>query len=347
MTGWIVAGVVVAVLLVFLVFLVFVPTPSAPWNTTAPGFMDLKTPRMPLSTIVPMPTSPGNAADDYARAMTFYKQHKGDIDATGDAIDEKSSYNVATASADPWTYPNFKICKELADMVAAGTKKAEMHYTFVMTPQKLKPFFQLKYARDMYQISLGPFQCYQVHFDRKEYPQAEKRLQDMMILGWHMFNERCLPDMSMQGLDVMTYTSEYLERLYLAWPDAPKNKVRAVRDFRYQLGEIRENYSLKRKLLWDYLPLSIDPTKDEFRPGDVFNMAENEQDKAWKTQAILCLGPMKYRCVKRGDVSEIKSLIAKYLKSSDPLLKAAAECSNAMTIQQYRGLATDFSDEDE
>lgn len=350
-TGWIVAGVLVGAILVFLFFFIFMPPASVPFATAQPGFMDFKIPETPLTAIIPaedIPDDPGNAADDYAKAVTFYKQHKGDIDATADAEDETSAYNVAIKAPDPWVLPNFKIVKQLADMVAAGTKKAEMKYTFVMTPKKLRPFFQLKYARDLYQISLGPFQCYQVHFDRKEYPQAEKCIQDTFFVGWHMFNERALPDMSMQGIDIMIEAVAHLENVYRAWDKAPKDRIRALREYGSELREIRENWRQKRTLLWDSLPSGLGSISSEFHAGDVFNMAENEQDHAWKTQAILCLGPMKFRCVdSRGDSKKVRDLIAYYLQSDDPLFKAAAECAKAMTVEQYQRLGMDFSDMEE
>lgn len=339
MTGWIVAGILVAALLLFVVFFVFAPPPSAPYNTAQPGFMEFKAPETPLTSILPaLPSAPGNAAEDYAKAVTFYKRHRGDIDATGDAW-AGGSYSIAVEANDPWANPNFKICRDLADMVAAGAKKAEMNYTFVFTPQKLKLPFQVKYTRDLYQISLGPFQCYQLHFDRKEYAQAEKRLQDMLVLGWHMMSERKVADMNIQGIDIMMATVDYLQKLYKAWPDGPRGRLQAVREYGYELSSIRENWMQKRRLLWDSIPLPVPGGTDNFYPGDVFNMVENEGDKAWKAQAILCLGPMKFRCVNhRGDTNRTRQLIRKYLNSDDPILKAAAEYSDAMTVEDYQNL---------
>lgn len=334
-TGWIVGGVLLAAVLIFLMLFVFSPLPSAPYMTAERGFMQLKVPQTPLEAIIPgPPTGSGNAADDYAKAMVFYKQHAGDIDKTAD-IDP---YNAATASADPWALPDFKACKDLADIVAEGAKKAEFRYTFVMTPKKLKPYFQVDFAREMYQISLGPSQCYMVHMDRKEYPQAEKRMQDLFILGWHMFNERALADMSMQGLDIMAVGVQRLQELYNIWPDAPKDRMRSLSEYENELRSIREYGKQKKGLLWDSLPSNLSRSGDQFYPGDVLAMAENEEDHAWKVQAILTLGPMKYRAVGRGDIKKTLSLIQKYLHSDDALIKAAAECSNEMTRDQYQRL---------
>jgi hypothetical protein len=333
-TGWIVSGILLAAVLIFLYFFVFNPLPSAPYLTNEPGFMELKVPQTPLNAIIPAaPSGPGNAADDYAKAMAFYKQHAADIDKTADI----APYNAATASADPWANPDFKACRDLADLVAEGAKKAEMRYTFVMTPKKLKPYFQVDYAREMYQICLGSSQCYQVCKDRKEYAKAEKYMQDAFILGWHMFNERALADMSMQGLDIMVEAVKYLQELYNIWPEAPKDRLRSLKEYENELLGIREYDKQKRRLLWDSLPLGRS-SGDQFYPGDVLVMVENEQDHAWKVQAILTLGPMKYRAVGRGDLKQAKSLIQKYLRSEDPLLKAAAECANELTRDQYQRL---------
>ncbi len=335
-SGWIVGGILLAGVLIFLMFFVFSPLPSAPYLTNEPGFMELKVPQTPLDAIISaVPTGPGNAADDYAKALTFYKQNVADIDKTADI----APFNAATASSDPWANPDFKACRTLADLVAAGAKKAEMRYTFVMTPQKLKPYFQLGFARDLYQISLGSSQCYMVHMERKEYAQAEKRMQDMFILGWHMFNERALADMSMQGLDIMVVAVQRLEELYNIWPEAPKDRMRSLKEYESELLSIREYDRQKKRLLWDSLPSNLSKSGDQFYPGDVLRMAESEEDHAWKVQAVLTLGAMKFRCVNsRGNIKKTFSLIQRYLRSDDPLLKAAAECANELTIEQYQSL---------
>lgn len=338
-TGWIIAGILLGAILVFTFFTLFAPLPSVPYNTAVPGFMDLKVPSTPLSAIIPaVPTGAGNAAEDYEKALALYKQHRKVIDNTAD-IDR---VNAAVDANDPWADPGYKACREIADLVAAGAKKAEMQYTFVFTPERLRPYFQRAYARRLYQISLGPSQCYHLHMERKEYPQAEKRMQDMLILGWHMFNERAVPDMSIQGLDIMIVGVRRLEELYNVWPNGPKDKIASLKSYEYELMGIKEIATQKRRILWDSLPSA----RGEFYPGDVFNMVENEADRAWKVQAILTLGAMKYRVTSRGDVKKTHSLIKQYLNSDDPLIKAAAKCADKLTKRQYQGLGTDFTDED-
>jgi len=342
-TGWILAGILFGAVALYAFFTLLAPLPSAPYETMVPGFMDLKVPSTPLSAIIPaVPAGAGNAAEDYEKALALYKQRREVIDSTAD-IDR---VNAATAASDPWADPGYKACREVADLVAVGTKKADMQYTFVFTRKQLKPYFQRMYARDLYQISLGPSQCYHLHLERKEYPQAEKRMQDMLILGWHMFNERAVPDMSIQGLDIMIVGVRRLQELYNVWPNGPKDKVASLRAYENELLDIREIANKKRRILWDSLPSAADSSKDQFYPGDVFNMVEKEKGRAWKVQAILTLGAMKYRVTSRGDIKKTHSLIRQYLNSDYPLIKAAAKCADKLTLSQYQGLGTDFSDED-
>jgi len=342
-TGWILAGILGGAVLVYVVFTIFAPLPSSPYNTAVRGFMDLHVPSTPLSAIIPaVPAGAGNAADDYEKALTQYKQVRDVIEGTGDA--ERS--DAAAAASDPWADPGYKACREIADLVAAGAKKAEMRYTFVFTPTKLKPYYQRQYARDLYQISIPTQQCYLLHLERKEYAQAEKRMQDMLILGWHMFSERAVPDMSVQGLDIMKVAVKRLQELYNVWPDGPTDKIASLRTYENELSEISELARQKRKILWDSLPSAVGTSRDQFFPGDVLNMAENEKDRAWKVQAILTLGAMKYRAPSRGDKKKLQSLIRQYLGSEDPIIQAAAKYADKMTIQQYQGLGTaDFTDE--
>jgi len=342
-TGWIAAGVLGGAVLLYALFTIFAPFPSAPNHTAVRGFMDLHVPSTPLSAILPaVPSEGGNAADDYEKALTRYKQVREVIDGTADI----ERVNTATAASDPWADPGYKACREIADLVAAGAKKAEMRYTFVFTPTKLKPYYQRKYARDLYQISIAASQCFHLHMERKEYEKAEKRMQDMFILGWHMFSERAVPDMSVQGMDIMLFAVRRLQELYNVWPDGPTDKIASLRAYENELIEIHDFARQKRKILWDSLPSAVGTSSDQFYPGDVLNMAENEKDRAWKVQAILTLGAMKYRAPSRGDKKALQSLIRQYLGSEDPIIKAAAKCADEMTVQDYQGLGTaDFTEE--
>lgn len=341
-TGWIAAGVLGGAVLLFLLFTIFAPLPSAPNHTAVRGFMDLHVPSTPLSAILPaVPSEAGNAAEDYEKALAQYKQLREVIDGTAD----HERVDAAIAASDPWADPGYKACREIADIVAAGAKKAEMRYTFVFTPRKLKPYYQRSYASDLHDISIPVSQCFFLHMERKEYDKAEKRMQDMLILGWHLFSERAVPHMSDQGIHILLVAVRRLQELYKAWPNGPTDKIASLRAYENELIEIQDFARQKRKILWDSLPSAVGTSSDQFYPGDVLNMAENEGDRAWKVQAILALGAMKYRAPSRGDKKALQSLIRQYLASEDPIIKAAAKCADEMTVQEYQGLGTaDFTD---
>ncbi len=330
-------------MLIFAIFTLVAPLPSPPYNTLQEGFLEFQVPSTPLHHIIPaVPTGAGNAADDYRNALKLYRQTKGIIDSTADI----ERVNAATAASDPWANPGYKACREVADLVAGGVTKAEMRYTFVYTPTRLTPHYHRKFASDLWWISLGPSQCYHLHLERKEYAKAEKRMQDMLILGWHLFSERAVPYMTAQGLDILDVAVQRLIELYNVWPDGPTDRLASLKSYQAELLRIKENSRQKKKLLWDSLPNPMGNNEDLFNPGDVFNMVENEEDRAWQVQAILTLGAMKYRVASRGDKKKTHSLINQYLGSEDPLLKAAADCADAMTLQQYQGLA-EFPDEED
>ena len=74
-------------------------------------------------------------------------------------------------------------------------------------------------------------------------------------------------------------------------------------------------------------------------PGDVFAIAENCKDRAWRIEAILLLGQFKYNVdasKRRGDQHHAMRLIDQYAKSSDPLIRAAAEAARDLTIEDFR-----------
>lgn len=338
-TGWILATALVLSVVVILIF-VWNPPPSPPRDTTAPGFLDLKQVDVPLSELIGYtPSGPGNAGADYQKAVQIEIANHDEINHLGD-IERLESLAVAKdASSDP----AMKIVQQIYDHVAAGAKKKDMRYAFVFTPKDLKFSYRHRAADNLYRVAVAVHLLHMVHLDREEYAEAEKVLQALMVFGMHLFNERALAQISIEGVAVQTCAVQRLLQLYAKWPEAPRHRLRPLRDCESQLRLISSNFRQKKKILWDNIPAN-DPVTHEpiISPGDVFNVIENDRDRAWRVQGLVTLGALKFRATGRGDVKKTDDLIAQYKTSDDAILAAAAKCADELTVEQFRHSSDDY-----
>ncbi len=77
--------------------------------------------------------------------------------------------------------------------------------------------------------------------------------------------------------------------------------------------------------------------------GDVIHIAQNDADRMWRVEALLRMGPMKFRyeSVKRNR-SKIDSILDEYSTSADPLLRIAAQKAQNFTRQDARDFGVSF-----
>jgi len=342
-TGWILALALIVVVIGAAYFLIVDPPASLPRDTTAAGFLDLKVVDVPLRDVIGVePTAPGNAAEDYQKAVQVYLSSADAIEATGDA----PHFDGLVASENPWTDPGLKACKQIAAHVADGAKKKEMRYTFLYSPKHLKFGYHHTHADHLFKVAVGVHQCYQVHRDRKEYAQAEKHLKDLLIFGVHVLSERALPHVGWQGIEIQTTAIQRLQELYKLWAGAPRHRLESIEAYENSLRLVSANYRKKKRIVWDNIPAN-DPITFEPRlsAGDVFNMAENENDRSWKVQAIIALGAVKFRMTGRGDLKKARKLIERFLRSDDPIVAAAAKAAHELEEKEFLHSGTDFGGE--
>lgn len=336
--GWIAAlGIVVIVALV--AYRLFNPPPSNPVDTTAEGFLELKDTGIPLSTVIGVePAEPGNAADDYQKASQLRMNHDAEIDTFS------KEFDALVKREDPWTDPGVKVLKEIHDHVAAGARKKKMEYTFVYTDSRFHFAYHSPGAERLWKVAVAVNQLYLFRDRRKEHAEAEKALKNLLILGHHMLNERRVAHMEQEGLEVQMAAVRGLLSLYGKGKVAnvPGHRVGALEKYAAALERISANFRKKKQILWDYIPASDHLGRPRIAPGDVFNIAEHDEDRAWRVQAVITLGALKHRLTDRGDLRKTRELIRRFLQSKDPLLSAAAEAADKLTAEQFRHSNDDF-----
>lgn len=312
--GWIVAGILVVGLLVVVIVGVFAPSVTGPTMATLQeGFMNLKGGDIsPAAVIGSNPSGGGNAGDNYARAAS---------------VAEASELEIARNSP-----AGMKAMKSIASHVAAGAAKEKMEYTLTHTPRSFRIGYVYQPARDLQRVGGALRLLAAQYHKRKNYREAEKVLQDMLVMGWHMMRERARPHMVQCGLGVQRQALEGLKAVYAARGGQPAGKIAALANYRQQLYEVTRSYADKHKVCW----------RTQSHPGDVCNIVENDRDRAWRVQGLLSLGLIKFTADKKGDRKRAESLLKRFVGSSDPFEAAAAKAAIDLTADQLHGLGRRF-----
>jgi len=318
--GWIVAGVLVVGLVAVIVLKVVIPSPSRATSATRKGgFMDFKQVSIPVGDIVGAePSGSGNAADDYVRALAIARQREQEI-AKVDAGDGSAAGMAAL--------------RKIAGLVAAGASKTNLEYTFTHTPKTFDVGYRYQPAIDLQMVSGAMFILARTLHESKKYAEAEKVLFDLFVMGWHLVKERANVYVVRTGFGIQMAALGGLQSVYREWGPEHGDKRAKVAATIGEINTIQHEYDEKQRICW-----SIDP-----EPGDVFHIIEKDQDRAWRVQALLSLGILKYRAEdRRGDMRKLGKLLDRFSSSSDPFEAAAAKAVKSLTREEFRGLGRKF-----
>jgi len=329
--AWIIAGVIGVVLAGIIIKIAIFPSPTPPTcATTAVGMLDLQTPSKPLTLILPAnPNGDGDAGDDYHKAIEAYKANREGIEKVLEHYEQvlQDKYRL--------TDDDVALLKKVADPIRAGSAKRQMTYYFRLTPKKIEIPYWPKVVDDFQEISYVPKMLFAHYFSlgRETYPQAEKFLLDILILGQHMIDERARLDIIRAGIGLEKEACGALLTLYQKWqrPD----RVEAVKEYLDGLETISSVYSDLYKTIWRF-----DPEMHGPHPGDIFNLVVNHADRAVRVEAILALGVVKLTCSSRGDRRMVRKLIREKLQSEDPIERAAAKCAQSLDREGLNRLAS-------
>jgi len=318
--GWIAAGVLVVGLLVVIIMKVVIPSPSRPTLATRKGgFMDLKQISIPVGDIVgTTPSGGGNAADDYVQALAVAKQREQEI---------------AQVAAGDNSAAGMTALRRIASLVATGASKASLQYTFTHTSKTFRVAYRFQPAVELQAVPGAMFILARKLHKSKKYAEAEQVLFDMFVMGWHLVAERAHIYVVRTGLGIQMSALAGLQSVYRDWGPEYGDKRARVAAYTNEIITTQRAFDEKQRILW-----STDPN-----PGDVFHILEKEQDRAWRVQALLSLGILKFRAQdRRGDVRMIDKLLGRFAGSSDPFEAAAARAAKNLTREEFHGLGAKF-----
>jgi len=315
--GWIISGVMVLLFFIAVVIPVAFPSPSKPIKALELGFLDLyKLPE--LSTIVDtLPSSAGNAGDDYKQALSVYATNKDEVDEFIAGFAAMPAPTILPGSV-----------QELVDLVEQGSRKASMKYVFIHTEKELSVRRFYKPADDMNLLANALVCTSYFHQNRGEKDRQIELLKVLGIMGWHLYEERAHPAMMAYGLGFMMDSASGLLQRYN--DDGLTTEAAQAEVFSKAVIALEQKFNDKMNVVWNTSP----------HAGDVFYIAEKDADTAWRVRAILSLGILKFTST-GADRRYNKNLILKFMKDGDVKIAAAARAARHLMYSEFNTLASD------
>ncbi|MBN1943911.1 MAG: hypothetical protein JW849_11510 [Phycisphaerae bacterium] len=315
--GWVLSGVLLAGLIGYLLFTVVFPTPDGPTSeTTRRGVLDVQAPQTPLKDVLGFePAGAGDAGDDYAAAIEFHNQHQDEFKAMHERLEKDETATLEIT--------DLELARALLKLLAPAAKKETMTYTFVHTPTALRVSAFADGAEDFENLS-RVLQCLMEHYNRaRQIPESAAPAQAMFLMGWHLMNERARFALTASGMEYQDAAGRALLEVYKDAGDA--KKLEAMETYLDELLFAHKLTMDKQRIVWSYDP----------KPGDVFNIIENDQDRAWRVEGTLTLGALKFRQRgRRGNMRKIEQLLEASQASDEELIRAAGEVARTCTSDQ-------------
>ncbi len=330
--GWLIA-IVIVVVAVFLASQWFVIKGSEPERAvTKPGALDLVELASPPTVVYPNAlTKPGNPGDDYAKAVAIYE----DTANTRAIFDWTEEYDRLSQLQkwDQIPQPPKPIL-DIADLIIRAAPKQDMRYMFEHTPRSLEVAYEILPANRLGQLAEekgatdkhdGLMYHLITYYSRTgQYDKAVELAQATFMMGWHMFNERAHANMMAHGLTIQWQTLRRLQEAYTL--SGQPEKAAALDPYFADVKSRWSGWGEKLALVWGNPP----------KPGNLLYIIENDQDRAWRVQAVLALGITKFSATRPGDMVLLRKKILELCNDDDPFIEAAAEAARDMPLSQYR-----------
>jgi len=322
--GWVLSGVLVAALIGFVVYKVVLPSPSEPTaETLETGFLDIQQVGVsPAVFLGSEPSEPGNAGDDYRLAIAVYEKNK---DAIGGAFARAGEITEGEYVPE---LPAMEALRKINEHLGAGARKKKMYYT---DPVKTVVKGTCASAKDFGNLSDSITVLASVYYATKNWPELEKVLHNQFVMGRHMVNEHARALVVLEGLRNQMRALNTMQGLYANWePNQHVRQLKGVREYTRGLRTVLRSHENKWKIVWRLRP----------EPGNIFRIIEKDQDRAWRVDALLVLGAIRYtHKAHRGDSRVAGKLIERFCMSSDPFEKAAAVAARDLTPEGFKQIA--------
>lgn len=326
--GWIIAGAIVVVAVV-IVLVILNPSHSEPTSLTLQaGVLELAAPTPPAEQLLDRDRNgSGNAADAYARAMVRAEQVYPQLQP----LLLRDRQAALVDGSQPPSAAQEQMLDEIAQLVADGAGRSEFRFAGVHTDEAIEVGDRLFAQQDQLQRLRNVMVLASLAaLGRDQAQQAKTRLENLLLMGADFAGERARVPLVLAGLRCQQEAARQLAILHARHLDQRETAER-MQAYAGSVNTALEAYGDKIKFLWDMKVLST-------HPGDVYNVAENDADRAWRVEAIATLGLLRYQGLGRGDNKFIEKLIARYAASGDPFEAAAGAAARDLTLDEYRSI---------
>ncbi|MDP6546599.1 MAG: hypothetical protein QGH60_21690 [Phycisphaerae bacterium] len=326
-TGIIVGGVLLLAVGGFLVKkLVFPSSDSATIATTTTGFMDVLEPTAKITDVLDAaPSGTDDAGKYYAQAVEIlYTNYDAILDATAD---------LGQGKADGYAEA-LKMFEEIRAHIGNGAKQANMNYLAKHASGKLQVSKTQKIVErlgETFEVLdiLGDY-----YIKNNRYKDADALYRDMLVAGWHMVQAHSHMHMTLYGVDIQSMALDGMSKSVEKDLDKTAKFERRAPLHTY-LGAIidfKTRYDEKSRVFHNA----------RLQAGDMWNIAENDKDRAWRVQAILGMGMMRFTHTSKTNTARNNAMIEKFLKSGDPVEKLAAQAAKAYTETEFNTAGMDW-----
>ena len=303
------------------------PAPAASAPASAPGRGTLKPEsfeviEVKLSPAAVLggaePNAPGNAADDYRKAIQACDANAADIAGAMDRMDEIAA---GTCTPPPAVV---KVLEKVLEHVTAGAAKKEMQFT---APGDIAVRYADDRAARLVRVSEALGLLANVYYAAKDYEKVERVLRAKLVMGWHMAGEHVRATMCLGGLEVQGRAAGTMVMVYDKWNKDDRAEVRkAAAEYVSAVGKASKAYRGKFFQVWKVTP----------EPDNVFAVAEADKDRAWRVEAMLLCGVIRFT---HSDDADVRKSATKWIgagaKDADPFVKAAAAAARDLTKKAY------------
>ena len=331
-TGWIVGGGIVLIVLAVVTKLVFFPAPTQPTSVTrAKEFMASLPIDTPIATITDStPSGEGNAGDDYKAAFDAFKGARKAIEAFEKKIAEKESRTQFIRGELAPPDDVLGALKTMASHLAAGARKGSFEYAFTHTPEAFEVGYFYQGALDLIKISRAMTTLMLYHFGRKEWNDAVAVQKNLIVMGWHMAREDVRLHMTEVGLDIQNAAAGGLADIYRNWGQEDHAKdIQVAASYQQAVNAAKRPLTTRLRVFRSL----------KLKSGDILNIAENHKSRAFRVQAILWLGRLRFEVGgRRGDMRITNKLLDTYASGRDPFEAAAAKAASDFTENDWKTL---------
>lgn len=302
--GWIISGAIVLSMVVLLTF-VFGWGPSlgnATAATLGPGKLDAIVMDLDPAKVIKVPSGSG-AEKTYAALIT-------EALAGGDPRD---FVDYAKAVSEP--EKNQRLRSLLAKLQEAADQgmDSSVELNFSELPVRAATEFTTgDFLKTLGKIATTA--AMSLNADGKK-AEADKAARAGLLYGLRLWKHGTYRPYKLAGLFVTGDGLAALGRIH----EDDKDKAQACKE----LNDIRKDAGIK----WDAKEKALIRNLNNLNPRDLANLAEKDQDRAWRLEGAIWLGIAQWSNASGGQRTAIQSFLKKLSASDDPLLAEAAKKS--------------------